>query len=64
MSTSHHHHHGHHRHSAHPPAPRARAAAPTASLLRLSAGGRFLGVGVVLALLWAAIFSVIGWIRL
>ncbi|MGP9819282.1 hypothetical protein ACTZWW_04645 [Salinarimonas sp. NSM] len=54
MSGSHHHH-------RHDHAPRARTAAPTLSLLRLSAGQRLAGVGVVLVVLWAAILSVIGW---
>lgn len=29
------------------------------SLLRMSAAGRFLGVAVILALLWAAVFGVL-----
>ncbi|GGK53828.1 hypothetical protein [Salinarimonas ramus] len=56
MSRAHHHHH------ETGPARRAEAAAPTLSLLRLSAGQRLAGVGVAIVLLWAAILSVIGWI--
>jgi hypothetical protein len=34
-------------------------AAPTLSLLRLSAGGRLAGAGVVLAALWLLVFAVV-----
>lgn len=44
--------HPHHHHHA-------EAAAPTWSLLRLSAGTRLAGVGVLLVLLWTAIALVI-----
>jgi hypothetical protein len=47
-----HHHHDH--------APRAIAAAPTFSLLRLSAWGRLAGVGLVLSGLWLLVFLVLG----
>jgi hypothetical protein len=51
--------HGHRHH-----APRARASAPTVSLLRLSAGQRLAGASAALAVLWLAILSVIGWFPL
>jgi hypothetical protein len=35
------------------------AEAPTVSLLRLSAGQRLLGAGVILAALWLALWAVI-----
>ena len=37
----------------------ARAAAPTLSLLRLSAGTRLVGAAVVLAALWGLVFAVL-----
>lgn len=45
--------HAHHGHAGHHPPPRARAAAPTLSLLRWSAGQRLLAASALLALLWA-----------
>jgi hypothetical protein len=50
MPHDHHHHH----------APRAIAAAPTFSLLRLSAWERLAGAAVVLGLLWLLIVLVMG----
>jgi hypothetical protein len=50
MSHSHHHH----------PAPRAVAAAPTFSLLRLSAWERLAGAAVVLGGLWLLVLQVMG----
>ncbi len=35
----------------------ARAAAPTLSLLRMSAGGRLLGAVVLIAALWALVLA-------
>jgi hypothetical protein len=50
-----------HAHShAHEAARRATAAAPTLSLLRLSAGARVLGAGLILAVLWALVLLTIG----
>ncbi len=46
----------HHRHVHSRPA----AAAPTMSLLRLSAAARLGGVAVLLALLWASVFWAMG----
>ncbi len=46
----------HHHHS---PAAHATAAAPTLSLLRLSAGGRLAGAAVVLAGLWLLVLAVL-----
>ncbi len=57
MSHGHHHHHAH-AHHAH--AHRAIAAAPTFSLLRLSAGQRLAGAGFVLVGLWLLVFGVMG----
>jgi hypothetical protein len=51
MSHSHHHHAHEHR---------AIAAAPTFSLLRLSAWERLAGAGVVLCALWLLVFGVLG----
>ena len=50
MPHDHHHHH----------APRVIAAAPTFSLLRLSAWGRLAGAGVGLGGLWLLVFWVMG----
>ena len=50
--------HGHHHH--HPHAHRAIAAAPTFSLLRLSAGQRLAGAAAVLAGLWVLVLRVVG----
>jgi hypothetical protein len=47
-----HHHHHHH-------APRAVAAAPTFSLLRLSAWERLAGAGILLGGLWLLVFLVL-----
>jgi hypothetical protein len=47
-----HHHHHHH-------APRAIAAAPTFSLLRLSAWERLAGAGIALGGLWLLVFLVL-----
>jgi len=47
-----HHHHHHH-------APRAIAAAPTFSLLRLSAWGRLAGAAVLLGALWVLVVLVL-----
>jgi hypothetical protein len=49
---AHHHHHHHH-------APRAVAAAPTFSLLRLSAWERLAGAGLLLSGLWLLVFLVL-----
>ena len=57
MSHGHHHHHAH-EHPIH--AHRAIAAAPTFSLLRLSAGQRLARAGVVLVGLWLLVFWVMG----
>jgi hypothetical protein len=46
--------HAHEHHGAH-----AEAAAPTLSLLRLSAAQRLVGVSVLLAALWALVLWVI-----
>ncbi len=46
--------HHHHRH-----APHVAAAAPTLSLLRLSAWERLAGVSVVLGVLWLLVFAVL-----
>ncbi|MBB4041033.1 hypothetical protein GGR34_002696 [Microvirga flocculans] len=54
MSHDHHHHH-HHAHGH-----RAMAAAPTFSLLRLSAGQRLAGAAVLLLGLWLLVFGVMG----
>lgn len=43
----------------HDHAPRARASAPTVSLLRLSAGIRLAGVAVLIVLMWLAILATI-----
>ena len=40
------------------PALHAQAAGPTLSLLRLSAGQRLIGVGIVLGALWALVLTV------
>jgi hypothetical protein len=45
----------------HSHAPRALAAAPTLSLLRLSAVQRLAGAGLVLAALWLIVIATIGW---
>lgn len=50
--------HGHHHHHAHEH--RAVAAAPTFSLLRLSAGQRLAGAAVLLAGLWLLVLGVMG----
>jgi hypothetical protein len=52
MSDPHHHAHAHH----------AVAAAPTVSLLRLSAWQRLAGAGAVLAALWLIVMATIGWL--
>ncbi|HEX8164674.1 MAG TPA: hypothetical protein VF601_02680 [Beijerinckiaceae bacterium] len=39
----------------------ATAAAPTVSLLRLSAGGRLIGAGVLAGVLWGLVLLTIGW---
>jgi hypothetical protein len=44
----------------HTHAPRALAAAPTLSLLRLSALQRLAGAGLVLAALWLIVIATIG----
>ena len=46
--------HQHHGHAAH-----AKAAAPTLSLLRLSAVERLVGAGAVLGGLWLLVFAVL-----
>ncbi|MBF9234733.1 hypothetical protein [Microvirga alba] len=46
-------------HSDHQHAPRAIAAAPTFSLLRLSAWQRLAGAGIVLAALWFLVLLVL-----
>jgi hypothetical protein len=46
-----------HRHEGR--AAHATAATPTLSLLRLSAGERLAGVGIVLAGLWLLVFAVV-----
>jgi hypothetical protein len=61
MSHGHHHHaHERHRHEHHAHEHRAIAAAPTFSLLRLSAGQRLAGAAVVLLALWLLVFRVMG----
>ncbi|MGO4573523.1 hypothetical protein [Microvirga sp. 2TAF3] len=47
------------KHHDHQHAPHAVAAAPTFSLLRLSAWERIAGAGVVLAILWLLVFLVL-----
>jgi hypothetical protein len=49
MTDQHHHSHRHH----------ASAAAPTFSLLRLSAAERLIGSGVILAVLWLLVYAVL-----
>jgi hypothetical protein len=61
MSHGHHHHaHERHSHEHHAHEHRAIAAAPTFSLLRLSAGQRIAGAAVVLLVLWLLVFRVMG----
>jgi hypothetical protein len=45
---------------SHPHAPHATAAAPTISLLRLSAGARLIGAVVLAGVLWALVLVTIG----
>ncbi|MFN3687932.1 hypothetical protein [Salinarimonas sp.] len=47
------HHHGHEH------APRPRAAAPTLSLLRMSAGMRLAGASAIVLLVWLAILATV-----
>jgi len=46
----------------HPYPPRVAAAAPTLSLLRLSALQRVAGAGLVLTALWLVVLAAIEWI--
>jgi hypothetical protein len=46
----------HDHHHAHAP---ARAAAPTLSLLRMSAGGRLVGAAALIGVLWALVLAVL-----
>jgi len=52
--------HGRHHHSHESHEHRAVAAAPTFSLLRLSAGQRLAGAAFVLTGLWLLVFAVMG----
>ena len=53
--------HGHHHHThTHAHEHRAIAAAPTFSLLRLSAGQRLAGAAFILLALWLLVFRVMG----
>ncbi|HMB11674.1 hypothetical protein [Saliniramus sp.] len=51
-----------HQAAGHAHAPRARALAPSWSLMRLSALQRLAGAGLLLALVWLTLARLIGWI--
>ncbi|MGY6644896.1 MAG: hypothetical protein ACXIVD_06715 [Salinarimonas sp.] len=51
-----------HQAAGHGHAPRARALAPSWSLMRLSALQRLAGAGLLLALVWLTLARLIGWI--